>query len=208
MGSLGRIGLTGGILLFVFFGIMTIVRSCDADRDGVGEVGLIETSEEYDIFSDADDVVLPDNSVDETMENDTDTGSGEIDYTVVDEELEKPLTKEEEERLIKVVKPDTKKKTATKPKKTPTKKKAVPVAGGGSAGKYLVVAGSFAVRDNAVKSVKKLKSKGYDAAKVVQFDNRNLHVVCAYQSDDYDAVAKVVKSLKAKGIDCYIKTKS
>lgn len=194
---------TAAVLVFVFLGVITLIRSCDDYRTNTDGLDLIEAADEYDLGNEerSDDVVTPTTEEPQSRAPQTDG----IDYTAIDEEIEKPPSEED-----KVAKKVVTKTPASKPSTTakPTSKQQTKTTpSGSSTGKFLVVAGSYAVRSNADKAVAQLKKKGFSEAKVVQFDDKKLNVVCAFQSSDYDAANKVVKSLKAKGVDCFIKTR-
>lgn len=74
-------------------------------------------------------------------------------------------------------------------------------------GNYLVVAGSYLIRDNAEKMVSKLKGFGYNGAEIVTFDESQYHSISAGRYSSYDEAGKVARALKNKGIDCYVHTK-
>ncbi len=76
-----------------------------------------------------------------------------------------------------------------------------------SNGKYLVVAGTFKQEINAQSQLKKFKQMGYNNAEVGKF-NKNAYASLVVERFATSAQAqKLVKSLKAKGIDCYVHKK-
>ena len=85
-------------------------------------------------------------------------------------------------------------------------KKAVHTAG--DKGDFMVVAGSFASKDNAEAQVGKLKKMGYKFAEAVKFENTsNVAVVVARYPYHGGAIA-VVKALKLHKIDSYVHKKA
>lgn len=74
-------------------------------------------------------------------------------------------------------------------------------------GKYLVIAGSYLLKENAMKMVKKLNNKGYKASTVI-FQSSEYHSVIAGTHSTRADAEKVVNNLKASGIDSFIKVKS
>lgn len=76
-----------------------------------------------------------------------------------------------------------------------------------SNGKYLVVAGTFKQEINAQTQLKKFKQMGYDNAEVGKF-NKNAYASLVVERFATSAEAqRLVKSLKSKGIDCYVHKK-
>jgi len=68
---------------------------------------------------------------------------------------------------------------------------------------YLVVAGSFLVKENAVKMENKLSAMGY-SAEVRNFNYSQYHSVIAGRFDSKSSADRVAAQLKTKGISCYV----
>ncbi len=106
---------------------------------------------------------------------------------------------------------------ATEKEKEATKQKAVSkpstntntqnTISGSTTGKYIVVAGSYLIKENAQKMVDKLKKLGYNGAEIVSFDLSQYHSISAGKYDSYDAAVSAAREIKNKGIDCYVHTK-
>lgn len=210
MNNLLKLILSLAVLLFLYLGIVTMYKSCgdDTDRDESGLV-IDGDEEEFDIFDDGDESgeILPADEPADRQNSQADEQT--IDYTGIDDEIEKPLTQEEIKELVKkktpVVKEENPQTITKTPSPRPEKKESRRVVSGGS--KYMVVAGSYLVRDNAERAVSRLKAKGYSQAEIVQFDGNKYHTVCAYRSDDYDMASSKSTALKRSGIDSYVHTR-
>lgn len=68
---------------------------------------------------------------------------------------------------------------------------------------YLVVAGSFLVKENATRMQNKLINMGY-SAEVRNFDYSQYHSVIAGRYNDQSSADRVVKNLTNQGIKCYV----
>ncbi len=77
----------------------------------------------------------------------------------------------------------------------------------GDKGDFMVVAGSFASRDNAESQVNKLKKLGYKYAEAVKFDNSANTAVVVARYPYHGGAEAVVKTLKKVKIDCYVHKK-
>ena len=77
----------------------------------------------------------------------------------------------------------------------------------GDGGKYLVMAGSYLLRDNATKMVKKLREMGYSNAEVVIFPESEFHSVIAVRYASETKAQAAVTELKRKGIESFVKVK-
>ncbi len=78
---------------------------------------------------------------------------------------------------------------------------------GSSSGRYLIVAGSYLIKENADKMVKKLRGMGYSNSEVVTFDLSQYHTVVAGRFDSRSSAGNTVSKLKSSGIDCYVHTR-
>lgn len=77
-----------------------------------------------------------------------------------------------------------------------------------SSGQYMLIAGNYLVETNGNEMIKKLKNLGYGSADLAIFDNSQYHTVIASRYSDYNEALRAESSLKAKGIDCYVKRKT
>ncbi|PHN05336.1 SPOR domain-containing protein [Flavilitoribacter nigricans] len=103
-------------------------------------------------------------------------------------------------------------KTASEPRSQPTASSTTPKGGtptsySSSSGDFMVVAGSFSMRQNAETQVKKLKQLGYDNARVEIFNGGALATALVDRFDNYDRAKNLVTELKGKGVDCFVKRK-
>lgn len=70
---------------------------------------------------------------------------------------------------------------------------------------YLVVAGSFSIRENAEGLVTRLRSLGYKDAEVVIFNEQEFHTASAGRFDDYNTAKTRADELKSQyGIEAYV----
>jgi cell division protein FtsN len=76
---------------------------------------------------------------------------------------------------------------------------------GGNEGKYMVMAGSYLVRDNAEKMVERLAAMGYKQAEILPKGNMFAVVAARYSSES--KAREVAETLKRKQIDSFVKSK-
>lgn len=199
MSRLLKILLYAVVLFFLFLWLSTIVKSCGADKEttppSTSTASTAENSEETydqdDFFEDeSEDVSNEDPS---EMSNDSED---KIDYTEIDKVVEDNLNKQES----KPAKPSTTRPSQPQPSTSnkPT------VSKGNSNGKYMVIAGSFLIKDNAKDMQKRLSKLGYDNSELVVFDLSQYHSVVASRYSTYEAALKVSNELKRNGVDCYV----
>jgi cell division septation protein DedD len=74
-------------------------------------------------------------------------------------------------------------------------------------GKYLVMAGSYLIRENAESMMKNLKKMGFTHTEVVIFDNSQYHTVLAGRYNDENSARQLVVQLKQKGVESYVKAR-
>lgn len=181
------IGIILAILLFMWLG--SVYKSCGNKSEALTETtAVVDPAEEpYEEFED------------EFFDE-----SNEAEVTVETQEpVEEDLFEPEPEPVYE--EPPV---VESKPVKEPVYEevKNVPITTSVS-GKYLVLAGSYLIRDNAEAMVRKLRAQGYPRAEVVAFDNSRYHSVVADRSADYNKALQVSSQLKRKGIDNYVHTK-
>lgn len=73
-------------------------------------------------------------------------------------------------------------------------------------GRYLVIAGSYLIEENARKMMNKLKNKGFDA-EIVHFNFSQYHSICAGRYSSQSTAKNTARTLKNMGIDAYVHTK-
>lgn len=76
-----------------------------------------------------------------------------------------------------------------------------------SSGKFLVVAGTFKQEINAKSQLKKFQQMGYENAEVGKFNKSTYASLVVDRFATSAEAQQLVKSLKAKGIDCYVHKK-
>ncbi len=94
---------------------------------------------------------------------------------------------------------------STKPSKTSSGSEATATDSGG---KYMVLAGSFKVKESADKAVSKLKKLGYENARVELFDHGKFAVVLVDRFGNMADAERLVKKLNGDGVKSYVKAKS
>lgn len=100
-------------------------------------------------------------------------------------------------------------KPATTPRTSETTSEPRPVAASESerSGDYLVLAGSYKVRENAETEVQRLKKLGYENAEVSPFNKGAFAVVLVDRFASVNDAQALVKELKTKGVDSYVQEK-
>lgn len=198
MGRFLKIGVYVAVLFLAYLWIATVAKSCNkkatADADNtntemIDHVADVDTDEfEDDLFEDEDygdiDVTATtDGMGGGTFEDDGISDSNGIDYTEVDEIIEKSNT------------------TSTPAKSTSTNNH------NSYSGKFMLLAGSYLIEDNAQAMIRKLKKLGYNDAEMVIFDMSQYHSVCAGRYSSLSSAQQESGTLKRKGIDNYVHTK-
>lgn len=82
-----------------------------------------------------------------------------------------------------------------------------PVAASERSGDYLVLAGSYKVRENADSEVQRLRKLGFENAEVSPFNKGAYAVVLVDRFTDLSDAQAMVKTLKGKGVDSYVQEK-
>ena len=196
MGRFLKIAVYVAVLFLAYLWIATVAKSCNkqATTDANDTTEMVEDyvdvdSDEFedDLFEDEEGSDLDETATtdgmgggNEIVEEDT----GGIDYTEVDEIIE------ENNPVVESTPAPTRSTTSTS-----------------YSGKYMLLAGSYLIEDNAQAMVKKLKKLGYDNAEMVIFDMSQYHSVCAGRYTSLSSAQQESSTLKRKGIDNYVHTK-
>ena len=201
MGRFLKIAVYIAVLFLAYLWIATVAKSCNKkatadsnyNTEMVDDYADVESDEfEDDLFEDEEA-----SDYDETAATDgmgsgdevEDSNSG-IDYTEVDEIIENSTPNRTTDET----------KTETKTTTTTTKTTSY-------SGKYMVLAGSYLIEDNAKVMIKRLKKLGYQDAEMVIFDMSQYHSVCAGRYTSLSSAQQESGALKRKGIDSYVHTK-
>ena len=115
---------------------------------------------------------------------------------------ETPSTKSEEATAKQTTNP------ATKPKEKisePVRDLSPSKIMAGDGGPYMVMAGSYLLKENAEKMRSKLKSMGFSQAEIVVFPASEYHSVVAVRYSSESKAQAAASELKRKGIDSFVK---
>ncbi len=201
MGRFLKIAVYIAVLFLGYLWIATVAKSCNntdiASNEDTEFIDDIANEDEFadDFFEDEDEEENTNDSFDEmgggSEESDEYdiTESETMDYTEIDEIIEE--TKSEPVRHTEPVR-------HSEPVRHTTSN---------AGGKYLLLAGSYLIEDNASQMVRKLKKMGYDNAEIVVFDMSQYHSVCAGRFSSRSTAKQESNSLKRKGVDNYVHTK-
>jgi cell division septation protein DedD len=74
-------------------------------------------------------------------------------------------------------------------------------------GKFMVIAGAFTKKALAQAEADKMKKQGYSNARVEIFDRGKFAVILVDRFDNRAQAERLVKELRERGIECYVKTK-
>ncbi|MEM9547221.1 MAG: SPOR domain-containing protein [Bacteroidota bacterium] len=198
MGRFLKIAVYIAVLFLAYLWIATVAKSCNKQASAnaedtteiVDDYVDAETDEfEDDLFEDEEGSDLDETATTDGMgggnEYDEEDSSG-IDYTEVDNIIE-----------------DNSPETESTPDPEPTH--TAPTSS--YSGKYMLLAGSYLIEDNARTMIKKLKNLGYDKAEMVIFDMSQYHSVCAGRYSSLSTAQQESGTLKRKGIDNYVHKK-
>lgn len=193
------------ILLFgLFIGSSFLLESCKGKG---GDADLYEESDDTEYSSDEeiyDEYFESEEEASRAGVEVQDVGSSEADpeYQATEQDVTDYVedftfeATEEEKKAIDAGE-------SIKPERTTTLSSSTSSAGGS----YLVVAGSYLVRDNADNMVSKLSKMGYSGAEVIKFDEGKYHSVTAGRYESRSKADQIASALKTKGIDCYVHTR-
>jgi cell division protein FtsN len=198
MSRLLKILIYAVVLFFLFLWLSTIVKSCGSDNEtNAPSTTTSNTDDTTEEIYDEDDF-FEDESADEVADDPsemTTESEDKIEYTEIDTVVKEKLNQQES----KPAKPIT---TTTQTK--PTKSNNTRVSKVNSNGKYMVIAGSFLIKDNALDMKNRLSKLGYENSELVVFDLSQYHSVVASRYSTYEAALKISNELKRSGVDCYV----
>lgn len=204
------------IALVTFFGYIwlgTIVKSCSSPKS---EIGNIPEQDDYTPTPPPSnsDSYIPEEEYQSEIQNDQSVNDNTIDYKKIDDLLDREKTsssKTNSETLSPTSEvPTSRTINKTNEVTTPSKEKSLqtPPSGSGLNGKYKVVAGTFANKENAMKLITQLRSIGFSQAEMVIFENSvNYSVVaCSYDDEKQANIAK--QKIVNNGIAAFVSSKN
>ncbi len=197
MGRVLKIVVYAIIIVFLYFWLMTIAKSCGSD-DPIGSVvdqaenvvdGVADTTDDF--FEDEDkDADEGEEDFEDDFEDDFEEEDDDIDYSELDEEIDEDDFEEVASKPVSKPKPA--------PRKTTTRSS--------SSGDYLLVAGSYLVYSNAVAMRDRLDRAGFDS-EIIQFDGSGYHTVLAGRYNSNGSAQNAASDLSSRGIDNYVHRK-
>ncbi len=203
MNRILKIVIYAVVVFLIYLWISSVAKSCNkpATKSDIANAEEIADGVSYDdeiydeYFEDeqsGDEVETIDVSESERAQKEEAS-----DYDVND------FTYEASEEEVKALSSETK-ATNTSPKPKPVQRSTPSYSDND---KYLVIAGSYLIKDNAEKMVDKLKNLGFNDAEIVTFDMSQYYSISAGRYSDYAIAANVASKVKNNGIDCYVHTK-
>jgi len=213
MGRLVRISIYALIILILYFWVTAILKSYQKGKP-VDDTALIlsDTLVKDSLLQDTSMQSFSDEA--ELLSNE-DIVDGKINYDVLDEKVKKLEDKEkntaQEKELVsrEVSAPKPQEKPSIKPKSAidrPKEEKlnrstGVKINGG----PYMVMAGSYLLKENALKMVKKLQALGYPNPEVIVFKASEYYSVVAERHTSESSAKSAAGELKRKGVDSFVK---
>jgi cell division protein FtsN len=214
MGRLVRIVIYALIILILYFWVSMIMNAYYKNKEQ--EAPEVVTTDTLPIADTTMQYTEGGNEVaDGTIISNEDIVDGKIDYKDVDSKVEEMVEKKNAtpSPTKKETKPVSTTKPATKPQKSESVKEVTkntsnaPKGFAGDGGKYMVMAGSYLLKENAQKMVTKLKAMGYTQANIVVFSTSQYHSVIAARYSSETQARTTATDLKQKGIDSFVKVK-
>ncbi len=229
MGRLVRISIYALVIFILYFWVTVLVKSYQKSKISTQITGL-ETDSTFM------DSIYQDSVMKQTTEmNDIEDGNiisnedivdGAVDYNDLDAKVEKleekkknqpatpPSTRTKETATTKNESGKTNQilKPAIKPKEKISEpirdlKNGLPKINPGDGGSYMVMAGSYLLKENAEKMRTKLKSLGFSQAEIVVFPSSEYHSVVAVRYSSESKAQSAASELKRKGIDSFVKSR-
>ncbi len=210
MGRLVRIVIYALIILILYFWVSAIMNAYYKNKEQkIAEEITTDTLPPPDTslqYTESNEKIS-----DGTMISNEDIVDGKIDYNDVDSKVEEMVEKKKISPLP--VKQESKpavkhQTTKTQPIKEVPKSSTSTAKGlAGDGGKYMVMAGSYLLKENAQKMVTKLKAMGYSQSSVVVFTASQYHSVIAARYSSETQARTTATDLKQKGIDSFVKVK-
>ncbi len=205
MGRLVRISIYALIILILYFWVTAIVRSYQNKSVDEENIQIADTLSLDSMGVDSTNIFADDTSA---LISDGDVVDGKIDYESLDKKVKEmeekpvPAPSPKKESINTIGKSANQQKPSVKPNET----KLINASfRNGDGGQFKVMAGSYLLKDNASKMVKKLKSIGYKNAEIVVFNASGYHSVIACRHTSEGNARSAVAELKSKGIDSFIK---
>lgn len=199
MGRIAKIALYAVVILMLYLWISQLVKSCGNTTKAPNTAQTTEildqevdfdentTEEADDFFENVDD---DDIDVSESTDDGDYSFEGEvveeIDYSELDKEIDNDDTTDEV---------TTSNSGGSSSSSTTFQ--------ASSSGSFLVIAGSYLIKDNANGMRNKLNNLGF-SAEVAVFDLSEYHSVIAGRYRTYDEASEVSSKLKRQGIDSYV----
>ncbi len=221
MGRLIRIGIYAIVILALYYWVTTMTKGCMP-------ISIPTVTAETKDTTSQDTLNVPVDSIVDTNEvpiSNEDIIDGNIDYKEVDKTIETLKDKKPVSPSAVVSAPIKKDAKSDRPVSTPTtkakpsviaapnpapavvKSKPAVVNQPSTGGNFMVMAGSYLLKENAEKMVKKLKAKGYNSARVVIFNESEYHSVIAATYPSASSAQSAVNQLKKAGIDSFVRSK-
>jgi cell division protein FtsN len=225
MGRLIRISIYTLVIFILYFCLTFVVKSYQKSKISTTTTGLESDSTFMDslyqdsLLSDTTGMGMTDRG--KTISNE-EIVDGSVDYNDLDAKVK---ILEEKKKNKPVSSPSTKSKetTATKSEDITAKQTTKPDAKSkgkttepgqdlgpskimaGDGGSYMVMAGSYLLKENAEKMRSKLKSMGFSEAEIVVFPASEYHSVVAVRYSSESKAQSAASELKRKGIDSFVK---
>lgn len=179
-----------GFLVFKTIGLMTAdpAKKKEQTEQLADDSGVADTYEDVDSLSGED---LDDDEISGVLD-DPNSDTSEDDLAQDASDLE---TEDTSDRVTDDEPADTEDEYIAQ-NETPTSYKS---------GTFMVLAGSYRQEVNAENQVKKLKAKGFDNARVAKFNNSAFAVALVDRFDSRSDADALVRSLKDKGFDSFVK---
>lgn len=192
MNRIVKIGILVVVLFLLGFWVSTMVKSCN--KPATAE---IETTEQVASVSESDD--FEDDFFEDNLGEESETTSYQEEATSDDFDSDY-------EQIDEVL--DNSSETVPVEPKRQTRTVSTPVARSTSGtGRYMVLAGSYLIKENANNMVRKLNKLGYNSAEIVIFNLSQYHSVCAARRSSYNEAVQISNELKSRGIDNYVHKK-
>lgn len=214
MGRLVRIVIYALIILILYFWVSMIMNAYYKNKEQ--ETPEVVTTDTLPIVDTTMQYTEGGGDTISNLISNEEIVDGNIDYKDVDSKVEEMVEKKkstptppakQETKPVSTAKPSIKPQKPESTKEAPKNSSNVTKAIAGDGGKYMVMAGSYLLKENAQKMVTKLKTMGYTQASVVVFSSSQYHSVIAARYSSETQARTTATDLKQKGIDSFVKVK-